>query len=187
MENLDYRFGLVAVIATLAGTFSSGALSNRADLQPWRLMLSHDREGVVRQGSKDRIIAAVRSGCQIRIAWGGGRADPPRRSVEHVANVNWITVRNEAQVRAQIGNLQANLTTLGEPIEDHPNRAEFGGTHEVVEWRATLSTDGSFDAVWFAPHSGEFVARVPQQHPMKWYADCEPNGDIEPLYSIVQG
>lgn len=100
-------------------------------------MLSHDRERPAGQGSKDRIIDSVRSGCQIRIAWGGGHADPPRRSAEHVADVNWITVRNENQVRAQIGNMWANLAAPGEPEDEHPRRAEFGGTIEVVEWRAT--------------------------------------------------
>ncbi len=148
---------------------------------PWHLMLAHDRDGKVLEGAQSNIVDAVRSGCQLRIAWGGGRADPPRRSVEHASDVKWVTVRNGEHVHAQIGDFLINLVALGEPLEDHPRREEFGGTQQVVEWRATLGTDGSFDAVWFKPHTGEFVTRRPQNHPMKWFADCKP-GKPAPLY-----
>ncbi|MEM8491630.1 MAG: hypothetical protein AAF756_12485 [Pseudomonadota bacterium] len=181
---------LSAVIAAACGCSSSNVVTGSGEpadadsdrvYSPWTLMLSHDRDGVVKAGSSADLVDAVRSGCQLRIAWGGGRADPPRRSVEHVAEVKWVTVRNGEQVYAQIGDFMPNLVALGEPEEDHPRREEFGGTKDVVEWRATLSTDGSFDAVWFKPHSGEFVTRRPQNHPMKWFADCRP-GHPQPLY-----
>lgn len=147
----------------------------------WHLMLAHDRDGNIRSGAESNVIDAVRSGCQIRIAWGGGRADPPRRSIEHVADVKWISVRNGESVNAQIGDFLINLSALGEPVEEHPRRQEYGGTQHVVHWRATLRTDGTFNAVWYKPHSGEFVARRPQNHPMKWFSDCIPDHP-EPLY-----
>ena len=74
-----------------------------------------------------------------------------------------------------------NLSVLGEPESEHRNRDRFGGVNQVVKWRANLKTDGTFDAVWFAPHSGEFIERIPQRHPMRWYADCQPT-ENRPLY-----
>lgn len=135
------------------------------------------------EGSHERIIAAVRNGCQLRIAWGSHRTEPSFRSVEHVADVKWVTARNGETISAQIGDFLINLTALGEPPEEHPRRDEYGGTEQVIKWRATLQTDGTFDAVWFAPHSGDFIARRPQRHPMKWYADCDP-AHSEPLYAL---
>lgn len=141
---------------------------------PWHLMLSHDREGQLLEGSVAQVVNAVRSGCQHRIAWGGAG----RRTVEHVADVKWITVYNDNELKAQIGDFLFNLEFLG---DDFPRAEPFGGTDEVVHWRATLKPDGSFNAIWYKPHSGELVTRRPQNHPMKWYADCDP-GITEPLY-----
>jgi len=148
----------------------------------WHLMLAHDRDGKLADGASKNLVAAVRNGCQIRVAWGNRRDSQPPRSIEHVAEVKWISVLNDEMVQAQIGDFLINLTALGEPSEDHPRRDEYGGTQQVVEWRATLKTDGSFDAVWFAPHSGKFVTRRPQRHPMKWFSDCNPT-QSSPLYS----
>jgi len=150
---------------------------------PWLLMLFHDSQGQVLDGTEANLVKAVRSGCQLRVAWGGSRTEPPRRSVEHVADVKWITVRDGERVQAQIGDFLINLVALGEPEEDHPRRQEFGGTQKVINWRATLKTDGTFDAVWFVPHSGEFITRRPQRYPMKWFADCHPKIS-SPLFSV---
>ena len=65
--------------------------------------------------------------------------------------------------------------------DDFPRADSFGGTDEIVQWRATLKPDGSFNAIWNKPHSGALVTRRPQNYPMKWYADCDP-GEALPLY-----
>jgi len=70
------------------------------------------------------------------------------------------------------------LSLLG---DDFPREDSFGGTDEIVQWRATLKPDGSFNAIWYKPHSGALVTRRPQNYPMKWYADCDP-GEALPLY-----
>lgn len=181
-EKIVVFTAVAALAACQSETFATNQSTAVApSVSPWRLMLAHDRNGAVLDGDRSNIIGAVRSGCQVRVAWGSARTEPPRRSVEHVSDVKWITVRNGDQVFAQIGDFLINLAALGEPAEDHPRREEFGGTQHVVEWRATLSTDGSFNAVWYKPHSGEFVTRRPQNHPMRWYADCQPDNP-SPLY-----
>ena len=147
-------------------------------------MLSHGSDGRVEQGSITDLVAAIRSGCQIRVAWGARRAEDPSRTIEHVAEPVWVSVRNGESVEVQLDDFLINLAVLGEPSEDHPRRAQFGGTERAVKWRANLKTDGTFNAVWYYPHSGELIYRAPQRHPMKWFADCSP-GRPAPLYSIA--
>lgn len=152
---------------------------------PWHLMLSHTRDGVVEQGSADNIVSAVRQGCQLRIAWGARRAADISRTIEHIAEPDWVSIRDGKDINVQIGGFVINHAVLGEPASEHPRRERFGGTEKVVKWRASLKPDGTFDAVWFTPHDGEFITRVPQRHAMKWYADCEAK-IVAPLFPTVK-
>lgn len=147
----------------------------------WHLKLAHTAEGDVLSGSKEELIGAIRNGCQIRVAWGARRAVDPNMTIEHIATPGWISVRNGDAVEVQLDGFMTNLAVLGEPPEDHPRRERFGGTEKAVSWRANLKTDGSFDAVWYYADTGELVERVPQTHPMKWFADCA-NKASQPLY-----
>lgn len=148
----------------------------------WHLQLSHSANGDVLRGSHANLINSIRSGCEIRVAWGARRKADPQRTIEHIATPLWVAVRDGMQVEVQLDDFLINLPVLGEPETDHTRRAQFGGTSEVVMWRANLKTDGSFDAVWFKPHSGEFVYRAPQQHPMKWFSDCAAVDSTSTLY-----
>ncbi|MEM9057542.1 MAG: hypothetical protein AAGD86_08705, partial [Pseudomonadota bacterium] len=148
---------------------------------PWHLRVAHSAQGEVTAGSVAALIDSIRAGCRVRVAWGARRAADPTRTIEHSAVPNWIAVRSGESVSAQIGGFTPNLRVLGDAPDEHPRYARFGGTTTLTEWRADLSTDGSFDAVWFHPHDGSFVERVPQRHPMRWYADCL-GVDASPLY-----
>jgi len=148
----------------------------------WHLLLAHDATGKIGQGSRKQIANAVRQGCKIRVAWGARRKSDPTRTIEHIADPIWVSIRDGNDVEVQIGDYLINHAVLGEPSTDHPGRERFGGTGRVVKWRANLKADGTFDAIWFYPHSGELVTRVPQRYPMKWFADCKPT-DAAPLFS----
>ncbi|MEM9495742.1 MAG: hypothetical protein AAGA09_07035 [Pseudomonadota bacterium] len=153
----------------------------RGDQSPWRLALSHDANGAVIEGDAAHLVSAIRHGCDIRVAWGArGRANPDR-TIEHVSTPIWVSVRNDTDVEVQLDAFAINLAVLGEPPADHENLEPYGGVERMVKWRATLKTDGTFDAVWYYPHNGAFVARVPQRHPMRWFVNCAP-GPATPLY-----
>ena len=145
-------------------------------------MLAHTKDGKVTQGSADNVVNAVRSGCQLRVAWGARRQADPSRTIEHIAKPLWVSVRDSTDVDVQIGDFLINHGVLGEPPEDHPRRDRFGGTQKAVKWRANLKTDGTFDAVWYYEDTGDFITRIPQRHPMKWFADCKP-GRADPLFT----
>ncbi|MEP3226535.1 MAG: hypothetical protein ABJO01_11210 [Parasphingorhabdus sp.] len=147
------------------------------------MLLAHDADGKVGQGDRQHIVNAVRQGCRIRIAWGSKGAT---RTIEHIAEPMWIAIRDSSDIEAQIGDFMINLNALGDPPSDHPRRERFGGVDKVVKWRASLKPDGTFNAVWYYPHDGEFISRVPQRHPMKWFADCKPEA-AEALFQLSQG
>ncbi len=166
------------IVPLLFLTSLSGCASMHST--PWQLMLSHDRDGEVTGGHIDQLISAVRSGCQLQVAWGARRRSDPQSTIEHIASPLWVSVRNGQSVEAQLEGFMSNLAVLGEPNEEQPRYERFGGTEKAVWWRANLKTDGSFDAVWYH-HDGRLAERVPQRHPMRWYADCKPS-HTEPLF-----
>jgi len=168
-------------ISILMGLICSCVSAQGASTATWNLMLSHTADGSVRQGSNENLVSVIRQGCQIRVAWGARRAADPKRTIEHIANPVWVTVRDGNQVEVQLNDFLINHKVLGEPSSQYPQRERFGGTDKAVMWRANLKTDGTFDAVWYYAHSGEFITREPQTHPMKWFADCEPSSS-EPLF-----
>lgn len=158
---------LAAVLGACVGT------QPVAGTDTWVLQLAHTKDGDVLTGSEAALVQAIRSGCTVRVAWGGRRRSDPSLTVEHAAILTWVTVRNGTSVSGEIRGLTPNRSVLGEDPASHPTMDRFGGTSAVVEWRAGVATDGTFDAIWFYPHSGEFIERVPQRHPMRWFTDCQ--------------
>lgn len=158
-----------------------GPVSGALSASPWHLALAHDRDGNVQSGAHEALIAGIRNGCQVRVAWGVKRTTDPSQTIEHIASPVWVSVRNGNEVEVQLSDFVINLGVLGKPALDHPRRAPFGGTEKAVNWRANLKTDGSFDAVWYDAADGNFITRVPQRHQMKWFTDCKPETS-EPLF-----
>lgn len=149
--------------------------------QRWHLKLAHDREGQVLAGNIAELATAIRSGCRIRIAWGARRRNNPEQTIEHVADALWVSLRNGNVVEAQVEGFLSNLAVLGESSAEHSRYERFGGTENVILWRAELTTDGTFDAIWYGAVDGKLKFRAPQRHPMRWFADCESRA-AAPLY-----
>ncbi|MEO9599638.1 hypothetical protein [Parasphingorhabdus sp.] len=172
---------LKTLLLTLALPFAA----TMAHAETWHVVLQHDKDGDVIAGHNYGLVSAIRNGCQIRIGWGARRSSDPSQTIEHIATPVWVAVRNGNIVEAQLSDFVINLDVMGEAAADHPRRERFGGTEKAVSWRATLKTDGSFNAVWYSPATGAFITRVPQRHPMKWFADCAPLAS-EPYFPSVE-
>lgn len=167
MKAKNVVFACAGAVAIL---FSSSAFAHGN----WHVALHHDRDGKVFSGDISKLISSIRNGCNLRVAWGTKRASDPTQTIEHIATPIWVSVRNSETVEVQLDDYLINLNVLGEPPEDYPRRDRFGGTEKAVKWRASLKTDGSFNAVWYYAGTGAYVERVPQKHPMKWFVDCAP-------------
>ena len=152
---------------------------------PWRIVYAADENGLVKTGSIDDLFSVIRQGCNIKIAWGGRRADDPSRSIEHVANPIWINARNGNHVEAMIGGHAWNLAFLGTPSPEDDRVLSFGGRDQVVRWQAEATTGGAFDAVWFNSVTGVLTARRPQRFAMRWIADCAPDSTTPPLFDLL--
>lgn len=86
---------------------------NQTTAPQWHLVYKHDAQGNAITGSKEDLKMAVRQGLPIRIGW--GRANPDRtRSIEHVADAQFLSILDGQEVFAQISPIrgQAPFGTL---------------------------------------------------------------------------
>lgn len=171
------KIGLLFAIAMASGCTTHSS--------KWHSVLAHNAEGTVQSGSRNDLVSSIRQGCQIRVAWGARRKSNPNATIEHSASPVWVSVRDNERVEVQLDHFAINLNVLGEPEEEHTNRAPYGGTQQVVNWRASINTTGQFNAVWYTPHNGKFIKRAEQRFPMRWYADCQPQPS-RPLYPPLE-
>lgn len=68
----------------------------------WQLEYRNDSSGNTEFGSKKDLIKAVRMGLPIRIGFGGRRVRDSTKSVEHVADIHFLTIANGEEVFGQI-------------------------------------------------------------------------------------
>ena len=142
----------------------------------WQMVYKNDREGAALAGDKAKLVAAVRQGLPIRIAWGVQRSGSPQRTVEHVAEPVFVTVVNEQEVFVQIPEHIAQTSYWDEELQDFDTPA--------VVWRGLLATTGRFMAVWYNRATGQTIRRSPQRVVMTWFADqtATSTQDISPLW-----
>lgn len=68
----------------------------------WTVLYRHNAEGKTISGNKDHLIKAVRLGLPVRIGFGGRRPLDTLKSVEHLADAQFLTIANGNEVFAQI-------------------------------------------------------------------------------------
>ncbi|TMM57283.1 hypothetical protein FEE95_12415 [Maribacter algarum] len=64
----------------------------------WQMVFHNDANGQAIYGDKSKLVDAVRLGYPVRIGWGGN-------SVEHIANVEFLTIFQGEEVFAQINTI----------------------------------------------------------------------------------
>lgn len=127
---------IIALIAGLAfsvGFFIRDLTTARAPGPDWVMIYENDADGEPRAGSKQALIAAVRSGTPIRVYWGSGR-------VEHTADAVFTTLFND-EVFAQLPRIRGQRPSR----PNEPTAIELSDG----EWTAILSTQGGFAVRWF--------------------------------------
>ena len=135
----------------------------------WRLVYRHDADGKPLAGSKDALLAAVRSGAALRFAWGFAATSAGQPvSVEHVAEPVFVSVMRGEHVFVQLPEHIAQASYLD------PAKARFD--QAAVMWRGLMGTDGTFDAVMVDRATGKEVRRLPQRAGLAWFAQLAPAG-----------
>ncbi len=140
----------------------------------WVLLYRNGVDGEDLAGSKDALLAAIRSGQPIQIGWGFSREqDGQIRSVEHLIAPVFVTITNGSEVTAQLPEHIAQRSYAD------PARAFFDDPE--VMWRGLMATTGTFDAVWVNRATGETTRRSPQRAALSWYAPASPLLDTPSL------
>ena len=129
----------------------------------WQLVYKNSDTGEPLQGSKERLVDAVRLGLPIRLAWGAVHPRTDKRFVEHVAVPEFLTVVDGEEVFVQIPEHIAQTSYWDREFQDFNTPA--------VMWRGLFSTTGRFLAVWYNRATGQTIDRKPQRVPMSWFVD----------------
>lgn len=80
----------------------SACRSPESHVSEWRLVFRNDAEGNAVYGSKEKLINAVRNGLPVRIGFGGRSRVDSTRSVEHLADAQFLSIIDNEEVFAQI-------------------------------------------------------------------------------------
>jgi hypothetical protein len=127
----------------------------------WRLLYANDERGEPRLGRRDDLLAALRRGSPVRVGW--SEASPREGwSVEEFSGAQFVNVMGGRDVVAQLDDAYIQTHYL--------ESSKAGPRAPVVEWRATLSTDGRFVAVMVDRETGRPARRLVQRTSASWYA-----------------
>jgi hypothetical protein len=129
----------------------------------WRLVYRHDADGKPLAGRKAALLAAIRKGDALRLAWGGRfPAAGANMTVEHAAEPVFVSITTEGEAVAQ----------LPEHVAQASYHSAAGARFEAggVLWRGLLTTTGLFDAIWVDRGTGRETRRVPQRAGVAWFA-----------------
>lgn len=115
--------------------FSTGCSSGTKSDESWRLVYRHDADGNALYGDKAELIAAVRNGLPVRLGFGGRSQTDTNRSVEHLADVQFLTILDNTEVFGQIEQIIGQAPAR----EDDGNKVRFR-THNT--WTKIAGTNG---------------------------------------------
>jgi len=141
--------------------------------QNWGVALRIDKEAQVVEGSKAKLINAIRQGCDVKIAWGWNNGE---KSMEHISEPIWTAILNEEEVLFHIDPQVFGGTDWGSLV------GSFEGKDLHDEWRVIIDTNGSFDAVWYNRANNEVTRRIPQSHKMTWFVKGYKEVDAAPFF-----
>ncbi|WP_394837490.1 hypothetical protein LVJ94_11335 [Pendulispora rubella] len=146
--------------------------SDGCAVSEWRFLFANDGHGNDLSGSRESLLAAVRRGSPLRVAWSEANAKEGW-SVEEFSNVGFTNIMGKRDIVAQLEGalIQSNYV----------NASRAGLKNPVVEWHAILSTDGRFEAVMVERESGRATRKLVQRTRMNWYAFAPlPSCDTRP-------
>jgi hypothetical protein len=173
--------GLIGTNGTLESHFDDGSEPQAARVRStwcldareactagWRMVYRHDADGQPLDGSRQALLAAVRGGAPIRVAWGFSGSNQAGRTVtvEHSADPVFLTIMNGDHVFVQLPE------HIGQTSYSQPDRARFD--RPSVMWRGLMGSDGTFDAVLVERATGKTVQRMPQRAGLAWFAELPP-------------
>lgn len=106
----------------------------------WTLIYKNSFDGESLYGSKKELIYSLRAGSPLRVGFGGHRLGDTLRSIEHLADAQFISIANSNEVFAQIKTMIGQRPSL----DEEPLSMEF---HENRKFSMIASTNGSVSSL----------------------------------------
>ncbi len=128
--------------------------------QDWQLRYQNDDKGEAVFGQLENLKSAVRSGKEIRIAWGFQHPDKKEVRVEHIAEAAFLTIQSDSIVYAQI----RPITGQTPDFENFQILLK-----ENLEWLFIGGTSGAMDTMMRNVITGEIVRHELRTSSFKWF------------------
>ena len=158
-----YFILLFVIITIYACAQGSGNLTHlHSDANKWTLVYKNDYDGKTLFGSKDDLIYALRSGSPLRIGYGGHRQGDTLRSIEHIAEAQFVSIANSNEVFAQIATNIGQDPSLGE----EPLTMKF---HEDRKFSMIACTNGTASSLSIDFKIDSLRTSNPSRRGFYWY------------------
>ncbi len=148
---------------------------NNASNDPsgWKMVYRNGKDGEALAGNKEALIEAVRKGYEVRLGWGGRSSNDPSMSVEHVADAQFLTIKNGKDVYAQITPI----------ISQNPNLASdtLGIVYRPnLLWASSKGTTGIADNLMYDRTLDKVAAQNKRASEVTWYVNYPAVSNDEP-------
>ncbi len=128
--------------------------------QEWQLLYQNDENGKAVFGELNNLKKAVRSGKDIRIAWGFQHPEKQKVRVEHIADAAFLTIQSDSIVYAQI----RPITGQTPDFENFQMLLK-----ENLEWIFIGGTSGAMDTMMRNVITGEIISHQLRTSNFKWF------------------
>ncbi|TRX58850.1 hypothetical protein FNH22_13325 [Fulvivirga sp. M361] len=128
--------------------------------QNWELVYHNDTNGQAVEGNIQNLINAIRTGKEVRIAWGFQHPNIQKISVEHLSDAAFLTIQSDSIVHAQI----RPITGQSPDFDEGAIRLK-----ENLEWTFIGGTNGKMDRMTRNVISGEIIEHKLGSSSFKWY------------------
>lgn len=183
MENQKTIFQFILLFIALIVSGCARNVENKYyPVSEWNLVYKNSYSGESLYGSKEELIYALRAGSPLRIGFGGHREGDTLRSIEHMAEAEFISIANSTEVFAQIN------TVIGQrpKLNEEPLTMEFS---EDRKFSLIAGTNGSVSSLTIDFLIDTLKTTQSQNRGFSWYVQKvssnstdQESAPIEPLW-----
>ncbi len=156
-------FHLMFIVAFLFGCEKTSEKSMANDEQGWKLLYRNDSAGKPVFGNKQELIDAARMGYPIRVGFGSRRANDSTKSIEHIAEVQFLTISNSTELFAQI----QPITGQRPELENDTLSITF---RENIKWTILVGTNGFSDRLSIDRFKDTIIGHRNRPTEVSWFA-----------------
>jgi len=180
MNNTKLITLIVLALCLLVAASCTQNTEKYLSVPEWTLIYKNSHSGESLYGSKKDLIYALRAGSPLRIGFGGHRLGDTLRSIEHLADAQFISIANSKEVFAQIN------TFIGQDpsLDEEPLSIQF---HKDRKFSMIACTNGSVSSLSINFVIDTLKSPNPSNRGFSWYVQQFSNiksgqPPVEPLW-----